>query len=85
MIILMIMLIIRVRMKIIIKIALITVIIITQIMAILNAILGAKISSICDAVWGSDIIVKITPPTLSEARLLGDRTILSFIQVSLFL
>ena len=48
-------------------------------------IIGAKISSTCDAVWGSDIIVKITPPTLTEARLLEDRTILSFIQVSLFL
>ena len=48
-------------------------------------IIGAKISSTCDAVWVSDIIVKITPPTLTEARLLEDRTILSFIQVSLFL
>jgi hypothetical protein len=32
-------------------------------------------------VWGANIVVKITPPTAAEAKLLEDRTILSFIQV----
>jgi H+-translocating NAD(P) transhydrogenase len=40
---------------------------------------GAKTVTV-DAVWRSDIVVKITPPTLKELAKLESRTILSFIQ-----
>lgn len=41
---------------------------------------GATISPVGGSVWGSDIIVKLAPPTESEVTLLENRTILSYIQ-----
>ena len=44
---------------------------------------GCKIVTSVNDVWKADIIVKINPPTITEAKMLQNRTLLSFIQPNL--
>jgi hypothetical protein len=43
------------------------------------AAVGAKIVGASD-VWRSDVVVKVQPPTTNEAKMLSDRTLVSFFQ-----
>ena len=38
---------------------------------------GATVASSPDAVWANDVVVKVTPPTMEEVKMLGDRTIIA--------
>ena len=44
---------------------------------------GCEIVTSANEVWSADIVIKIQPPTISEAQMLQNRTLISFIQPSI--